>query len=173
MARPTKPITLPEEQKQLLQAIARSREIPHSLVLRSQIVLKAVQGMTNKAVSLELGVGEDCVGLWRGRWVEGSAELEKLADNPKKLHAEIGRLLADKARVGSPGKFSAEQVCQLIALACETPPEHISHWTYKDLVRESVKRGITESISKTTVGRFLKSGGLKAASHQILAKSRN
>ena len=172
MARPNKPINLTIEQNQLLQALARRRETPHSLVLRTQIILKAAQGMTSKAISLEMGVSEDSVGLWRQRWVEGSEALAKLVGNPKKLHAAVGRLLADKARQGSPGKFTAEQICQLIGLACETPPEHLTHWTHGDLVREAVRRGIVGSISKTTIGRFLKSGTVKTASHKILAESR-
>ena len=36
--------------------IARSRETPHSLVQRTQIVLKAAAGINNKMISLELGL---------------------------------------------------------------------------------------------------------------------
>jgi hypothetical protein len=78
---------------------------------------------------------------------------------PKKavnLTSEQTELLQGIGR--SPGKFEAEQVCQVIALACETPPEYLSHWTRKELVREIINRGIVEKISATTVGRFLKSG---------------
>jgi hypothetical protein len=57
-----------------------------------------------------------------------------------------------------------------MALACETAPEHLSHWTRKELVRETMKRGIAEKISATTIGRFLKSGRAEATSKQILAK---
>jgi hypothetical protein len=73
--------------------------------------------------------------------------------------------------VGSPGKFEAEQVCQIIALACETPPDYLSHWSRKELKREIINRGIAEDISETTVGVFLKSGGIKTTSSQILVKS--
>jgi hypothetical protein len=45
MARPKEPINLTPEQKELLQEIARSRETPHSLVIRTKIVLKAAWGM--------------------------------------------------------------------------------------------------------------------------------
>lgn len=161
MARPTTPLNLTQEQNNLLQSIARSREVPHSLVLRAQIILQAGQGINNKTISLNLGLCEDTVGFWRQRWMDGNAELEKFADKPKELRAAIGRLLADKARSGSPGKFSAEQVCQFIALACETPPEHLSHWTHKDLVREAVKREIVDSMSTSTAGRFLNEADLK------------
>jgi len=87
------------------------------------------------------------------------------------LRIGIGKLLADKPRPGSPGLFSAEHVCQVIALACETPPSYLSHWTRKGLVNEAVKRGIVEEISPTTVGRFLKSGRSQATPQQILVES--
>lgn len=167
MARPTTPINLTPEQNNILNSIARSRETPHSLVLRAQIILQAAPGITNKTINLNLNRCEDTVGLWRQRWVKGGAELEKSANKPK----ELGNLLADRARPGSPGKFSAEQVCQFMALACETPPEHLSHWTHKDLVREAVKRGIAESLSTSSAGGFLKSGRAQAAPDKVLAQS--
>ncbi|NJO18648.1 MAG: helix-turn-helix domain-containing protein [Thioploca sp.] len=134
------------------------------------MIRQAGQGINNKTISLNLGWCEDTIGLWRQRWLEGCVELEKFADKPKELRIAIGKLLADKARPGSPGKFSAEQVCQFIALAGETPPEHLSHWTYKDLVREAVNRGIVESLSTSSAGRFLKSGGTQAAPDKVLAQ---
>lgn len=158
MARPTQAIQLTAEQEHLLQRLARSRETPHSLVQRSRIVLYAAQGIAGKAISIQLGIDEDTVVLWRKRWLEGKPKLEKLAGHPGKLPALIGELLSDRPRPGSPGKFSAEQVCQIIALACEQPPEHLSHWTHKDLAREVVTRDIADSISTTSIGRFLKSG---------------
>jgi len=44
MARPTAPINLSPGQNELLQSIVRSREVPHSLVQRAQIVLDVLNG---------------------------------------------------------------------------------------------------------------------------------
>jgi len=60
--------------------------------------------------------------------------------------------------------FTAEHICQLIAIACEAPPEHLSHWTPPELAQTLIKRGIVETISASSVGRFLKSGGFETAS---------
>ena len=158
MARPIQPIQLTPEQEPILQRLARSRETPHSLVQRSQIVLQSAQGVTGKAISARLGVDEDTVVLWRKRWLAGSPALEKLAGHPGQLSAAIGGLLSDRPRPGSPGKFRAEQVCRIIALACEQPPPHLSQWSHEDLAREVVTRQIADSISTTSIGRFLKSG---------------
>jgi DNA-binding NarL/FixJ family response regulator len=61
MARPKKAVNLTSEQTELLQGIGRSRETPHSLVIRTQIVLKAASGLNNKRISQELGLCEDTI----------------------------------------------------------------------------------------------------------------
>lgn len=172
MARPKKAVILTKKQQELLQGVARSREMPHSLILRVEIVLKAALGLNNKKISQELSLCEDTVGLWRKRWLERAMELEKLVDKPTEWKKTLVKVLADQPRSGCPGKFEAEQICQAIALACETPPEYLSHWTRQELAREIMRRGIAETISTTTVGRFLKSGSSQATSKQILAQPR-
>jgi hypothetical protein len=57
-----------------------------------------------------------------------------------------------------------------LAVACEKPPAHLSHWTRPDLAREAIRRGIVERISETSVGRFLKSGGFTAPPDPPLAE---
>ena len=158
MARPLPPLKLTIELQEILQTITRSREAPHSLVQRAQIVLSASSGSYNKTISQALGLCEETVGFWRKRWVDNGAELEKLKDQPRQLRETVAQVLADKPRPGSPGLFTAEQVCHLLALACESPPEHLSHWTQPELARTLIKRGIVERISASSVGRFLKSG---------------
>lgn len=164
MARPLSPLMLTTEQRELLQAIARGREIPHSLAQRVGIILGADAGNSNKAIGQSLNVCEDTVGFWRKRWLKESGDLEKWAGKPKALRDAIGQLLADRPRPGSPGVFTAEQICQLLAIACEKPPEHLSHWTQPELAQTLINRGIVESISAGSVGRFLKSGGFKTTS---------
>jgi transposase len=69
--------------------------------------------------------------------------------------------LQDTARPGAPARFSAEQICQIIAMACEPPASSerpVTHWTPAELADEAVKRGIVERISGRTVSRFLGSG---------------
>lgn len=173
MARPTRPIHLSPEQEKLLQAIANSREIPHGLVQRAKIVLAVSQGLTNKFIAQELGLCEETVGVWRKRWLAGCQDLEKLEQKPKHLREAISTLLADLPRPGCPATFTAEQICQIIAIACEKPPEHLDHWTRPDLVRKAIERGIVAEISETSIGRFLKSSGSKTSSDPVLAEPRS
>ena len=173
MARPLSPLILNPEQRELLQAITRSREIPHSLAQRARIILAADAGDRNKTISQMLNLCEDTVGFWRKRWVEECIDLEKWVGKPKQLREAVSRLLADRPRPGSPGVFTAEQICRLLAVACETPPEHLSHWTGPELARTVIERGVVERISASSVRRFLKSGGFATPPNQILAEPRS
>jgi hypothetical protein len=72
--------------------------------------------------------------------------------------------LADEPRPGTPATFTPEQICAIMALACEPPEQSdlpLSHWSQSELAREAVRRGIVDSISHGSVGRFLKRGSLK------------
>jgi putative transposase len=74
---------------------------------------------------------------------------------------QLAERLADAPRPGAPPTFTPEPICAILALAYE-PPEAsgipITHWSQSALAREAVKRGLVESISHGSVGRFLKGG---------------
>jgi putative transposase len=83
--------------------------------------------------------------------------------------------LQDTARPGAPARFSAEQICQIIAMACEPPASSerpVTHWTPAELADEAVKRGIVERISGRTISRFLGSGRAQATSEWVLVEQR-
>jgi hypothetical protein len=107
-----------------------------------------------------LNLCEDTVGFWRRRWIEGHTDLSANS-NQKKLSQAIDNVLSDKQRPGTPVTYTVEQVCQIIALACETPPEPLTHWTRDDLAREAAARGIVKQISPSTIGRILNEADLK------------
>ncbi len=72
------------------------------------------------------------------------------AMDDKELERLIVELLGDRERSGAPVKFTAEQVTQIVALACEDPVESnrpINSWTNRELATEAQLRGIVESIS--------------------------
>jgi len=96
MSRPIATLILSEEQQMHLEAIAKSRELPHSLVQRSQLILKACEGKSNKAISDLLNLTENTVGKWRNRWLENVAELDKFEGKPKQLKEALVELLSDK-----------------------------------------------------------------------------
>ncbi len=171
MARPAPLINLTPEQRTVLEGLARRREIAHSLVQRAQIVLRAADGEPSKPIAYALGLNEEAVGQWRRRWADAQDRLAALAGS--RLFAAIKAVLSDRPRSGAPGDFTPEQICQIIALACETPPPPLTHWTRHDRVRETIARGIAPTMSASTIGRFLKSGRPQAPSHPLLAQSQH
>lgn len=67
-------------------------------------------------------------------------------------------VLSDAPRSGSTGTFTAEQVTQILALACESPElsgRPIDRWTHRELADEVIHRGIVTTISTSQVGRYL------------------
>jgi putative transposase len=153
MSRGPKPITieLKAEEKDRLIKLARRPSTAQQMAQRARIILQASEGKNKVQIAHEVGVSIDMVYKWRKRWLEHQAvPLEEMS---------IEERLQDWPRSGSPGKFSAEQLVQLIALACEAPQDSgypVSHWTPQEIAAEASKRGIVESISPRPVGRFLK-----------------
>jgi putative transposase len=94
-------------------------------------------------------------------------------DDEVLVRALIAELLADAPRPGAPATFTAEQIIQIINLAC-TPPaaagRPVDAWTPRELAAEAKKRQIVRSISPRSVGRFLKSGRSTAAPQPLLAQ---
>ena len=155
---PTVPLS--EAEYQALLTLIRAHKTPQHFSFRAQIILLLAEGLNAPEVARRLGTSRKTVRLWRRHWLKrpGCAVHERLQDAP---------------RPGAPATFSAEQWCQIIALACE-PPETsgrpISHWTPRELANEACKRGIVTTISERHVGRFLKSGRAQAPQKPLLAQ---
>ena len=171
-------IELTPRQRSVLQKIQSKQTSPKRLVVRSWIILFANEGKTNSFISKYLHIKRDTVIKWRRRWYQSSESLQALAQDLSACgHAQAGTdekvftegiisILSDKERSGAPLKFTAEQICQIIALACESPQHSgraVTHWTARELTEEAIKRKIVSKISVSSVRRFLKSGRAKAS----------
>ena len=63
-------------------------------------------------------------------------------------------------RSGTPATFMVEQIVQIVAVRREDLADlgrPVSHWMPREVAEEVRKRGIVETISTRSVGRFLKS----------------
>ena len=159
MARPAGPITLSGEERIELDRLIRSHSTPQHLARRARMIVMAADGVGVGETAQQLGVWRKGVSFWRARWLSGGGEsaAERLADAP---------------RSGAPATITPEQICAVVALACERPEEGgvpLSQWSAADLAREAVRRGIVTSISPRSVGRFLKRIRPPAASRPPLA----
>jgi len=147
-------IILAPVEHQALEALLRQHSAPQQLVLRARIVLACAQERNNAQVARELGVSIDAARLWRRRWLE-------TAPADPEGGPDVAARLQDWPRPGAPGRFTAEQFCQLIAMGCEIPAgseRPISHWTPREMADEAQKRGIVDHISPRHMGRLLKRG---------------
>lgn len=160
-------VELSEAEEAELKKLVKRHNVAQQIARRGRIVLAAGVGKNNSQIAREQGVSLDMVRLWRQRWLDlqpiGLAELS-VADR-----------LEDLPRPGAPARITAEQRCQIEALACEKPEEAdrpISHWTGREIADELMKRGIVEQISARHAGRLLKRRRSETPSDPLLANDR-
>ena len=168
------PVILTPDQQTLLHRITQRQTAPQRLVRRARIILAAGGGLNNAQITRHLAVGLKAVKRWRARWIEARPKLEAAQADPTALAHAIEQTLADAPRSGAPLQFSAQDVAQIIALACQAPEQTgrpLTHWTDHELADEAIKQGIVKQISPRTVGRFLKRSRDQAASESVLAQS--
>ena len=174
-----KPLSLTpsEQQRLLLECLVRRQTSSQRLARRAKTILAAANGASNERIAAQLGVSRTTVRLWRQRWHDAAEALkvaEASGESPQALRKRLVSMLDDAPRPGAPGDFSAEQLAQLISVACESPEDSgrpVTHWTPRELRDEVIKRGIVDNISTRTVGRFLKRSRAQTVSLDILAQS--
>lgn len=136
----------------VLRARARAGRSEHRDVVRAKIVLAAAAGETNQVIAAALGLCVDTVRKWRRRFaVRGLPGLD------------------DLPRSGRPRRFTAVQVAQVKALACTLPAETglpLSRFSSAALAAEVMARGLVESVSATTVRRWLDDDAIKPWQHR-------
>ncbi len=147
------PLSLSDAERQDLEALTRRHSTPQQLALRARIVLAAADGANNGQITRLLDVSLDMARRWRDRWL--ALQPASLEDLP------VPDRLTDAPRPGKPVRITAEQVAQMVALACDPPADSqrpISQWTSRELADEIQNRGIVPKISGRHAARLLKRG---------------
>jgi transposase len=142
-----RPIALRAAERERLKKMAYGHKTEYRLRVRAQIVLHAARGRSNARIARETGLHLDTVRCWRSRFAERG----------------LGGL-SDRTRSGRPASFTALQIAEVKALACQLPAETgtpLSRWSCPELAREVVARAIAGSVSASTVRRWLKDDVLK------------
>lgn len=159
------PIFLSDKQKQHLIKLANGTHSKLHHKERAQYILYANEGLNNTAIASKENCNRKTVRKWRDRWNKAAKEIDYIErEEPHNLKSFIAKVLEDDYRPGCPPKFSAEQVAEIISLACESPITlnlPFTHWSNSLLAKEAIKRGIVDSISPRQVGRFLNEIDLK------------
>lgn len=148
-------VNLTEAERQGLEKLVKRHTVGQQIALRGRIVLAAGDGKSNAQIARDMGITVGMAQLWRQRW---------LGLQPIPLtELSIEERLEDLPRPGAPARITADQLCRIIALACEKPEASerpISQWTGREIADEIVKRGIVDKISGRHAARLLKRGSL-------------
>jgi putative transposase len=157
-------VVLSTAQRRALERLVSAHKTGQALVRRARVVLVAAMGYSNTEIAEQIPMDVEAVGLWRRRWVA--------FDAVPVGEVSVAQRLADAPRPGAVPRLSPEQVCQILALACEQPSDSgrpISHWSHRELADEIMRRGITDRISPRHASRLLKSGRPAATPRPVVA----
>src|SRR5579863_6956320 len=137
MGRPKAALVLSPERREQLESMASSRSLPAGLVNRVRIILMSASGKTNQEIAGRLGLAKATVGKWRRRFLERDVA---------GLHDEL--------RPGRPRPIGDERVARLIRKTLETKPQNGTHWSIRQIARQT-------RLSKSTVHRIWQAFGLQ------------
>ena len=141
------PVTVTEEERAVLEALAVSRTAPYRQVQRARLVLAAAGGKSNQEISHEVGLGWRSVGMWRRRFIR-----ERLTG------------MEDRPRPGKPRQYTDADRLKVIETACTKKPEAETHWSIRSLAQAT-------GVGRDTVHQILRQAELKP--HQVGTFSRS
>ena len=145
------PLSLTEVERNELERLVRRHSTGQQMALRGRIILEANAGKNNSQIARELGISVETVRAWRTRWLA----LQPVAASDLSVQDR----LSDVPRPGRRSQITAEQTCQLIAMACQAPSERpLSQWTGREIAEEAIARGILKQISPRHAARLFKKG---------------
>jgi putative transposase len=137
MGRPKAALVVTPEQREQLDRLASSRSLPAGLVTRAKIILLSASGKTNLQIASQLRLTNATTGKWRRRFLEQGVP---------GLHDEL--------RPGRPRPIQDERVAQLVRKTLETKPKDGTHWSIRQMARQT-------RLSKSTVHRIWQAFGLE------------
>src|SRR5215207_9716014 len=118
--RPRQPLSVTDDERDVLLRWSRRPKSPHSIAQRSRIVLLAADGLSNNAVAERVGVNQATVVKWRKRFLERG--LDGLIDEP---------------RPGAPRTITDADVEAVVVRTLEDRPRDATHWSTRDLAKKA------------------------------------
>jgi putative transposase len=161
MSRTALSITLCACERALLEQLTRKLTVPEYKKQRVRSVLAASEGLQNKEIAAQIVFNRNEVGKWRKRWAKAHQDWKQSdPDLRPKMDAKlILHWLSDKKGRGKKNEITPAQRAKIAGLSQETPEQYgipVTHWTLNHLAETSVKTGIIDTISRSTVHRILK-----------------
>jgi transposase len=131
-------IELSKVERERLEGMTRSRTLPSRLVLRARIVLLAAEGLSNRAIGMDLGIDFKSAMRWRNRF----------------LAERFDGIERERPGRGRKAVIQAEAVQEVVQSTLQTKPEGATHWSVRSMAKVS-------GLGKSTIHRIWKSHGLK------------
>src|SRR4051812_29821373 len=116
MGRPKVEVVLTAEEREELEAWVRRKKTAQQIALRARIVLACAGDDDNKVIAKRLGVSEQMVCRWRGRFAR-----------------ERVNGLFEERRPGAPRKISDAKVEKVVAQTLESKPRAATHWSTRSM----------------------------------------
>ena len=113
-------IILSKDERDYLERLVRRRKVSRGDAQRAEIVLRAAEGLNNRAVADAVGVTRQTVRIWRERFAKH--RLDGLDDEP---------------RCGAPRKIGDDRIEQIIMRTLETKPADATHWSTRGMAKVS------------------------------------
>ena len=137
---------------EILCDLMNSRNVSVATQTRAGIILFGFAALDNSVIATLVDHSTKTVGLWRRRWQMSYQALLRMqfAERKATFRRAIIECLKDAPRSGSPGTFTAEQIFEVISIACEPPAKSnrpVTTWTGWEIADEACPRGICTSIS--------------------------
>ena len=152
-----------------LLVLIRSPLTPRIIATRALIVFYQYSFpdiLCSKSVAELTGVTGETACKHLRRFEESIAALELICKEGtrQELVRTLTDCLRDAPRSGRRPTFTPLQIISIISIACEKPEAYgrpISKWTQREIAEEAMKQGVVTSISKSHVGRILRSVDLR------------
>jgi len=135
--RPKVELVLSEEERTMLESLARRRKTAAGLARRAAIVLECAKGSDNKSAAAALRVSSTTVGKWRARFARD--RVDGLLDEP---------------RPGAPRRIDDARIEEIVCKTLESTPKGATHWSTRELAKQT-------GLSHSTVSRIWRAFGLQ------------
>src|SRR5258708_16036487 len=109
-------VVITERQQAMLRQIAAAATSPVRLAQRAGVILRAFEGAENQGIAQAIDLDQTAVGVWRRRWARSWRKLILIecAETQAAFRRAIEAVLSDAPRSGKPGKFTPEQITQIL-----------------------------------------------------------
>lgn len=150
-------VKLSRKEKDQLEDITKKGKHNARVIKRAHILIQSAQNMKDKDIATVVGVSARTVENIRKRFVEGGMK----------------SALYDAPRPGAPRKLDDKVDAYLVATACSSPPDGITHWTLELLQKKLIKDKKIKSISTVALWHHLNERGIKPWREKNVVHTKN